>query len=130
MRDPRRSIQERGLVLLIGLALLASGILLIAGTRGTPDVSSLSTDPVVLEDVLILIPQFVDVEPIDINHASAEELDLLPGIGPALAERIIVYRETHGLFGSVEELQDVSGIGPQTVDGLLDAAVAGPANDQ
>lgn len=50
--------------------------------------------------------------PIDVDHASAAELDRLPGIGPALAQRIVEDREANGAFGSVEALQRVRGIGP------------------
>lgn len=57
---------------------------------------------------------------VNINTASAAELDTLPGIGPAYAERIISYREEHGSFSSIEELQEVSGIGPKTFEKLKD----------
>lgn len=59
-------------------------------------------------------------EPVDINTADAETLDTLPGIGPALAERIIAYREEHGPFKSGEELMEVKGIGEATYEGLAD----------
>ena len=49
---------------------------------------------------------------LDLNAATAAELDGLPGIGPVLAERIVDYRTTQGPFRSVEELDDVPGIGP------------------
>ncbi|MBM3187253.1 MAG: ComEA family DNA-binding protein [Chloroflexi bacterium] len=53
---------------------------------------------------------------ININTASAAELDTLPGIGPAYAERIIAYREAHGPFASPDEIMKVQGIGPATYD--------------
>ena len=49
---------------------------------------------------------------ININRASAADLEQLPGIGPSLAARIVQYRATHGPFGSVDELVEVPGIGP------------------
>ena len=58
--------------------------------------------------------------PVSLNSADAEVLATLPGIGPVLAERIVAYREAHGGFGSVEELQDVSGIGPARLADLAD----------
>lgn len=49
---------------------------------------------------------------ININTAGAAELDKLPGIGPALAQRIIDYRENIGSFSTIEDITKVSGIGP------------------
>ena len=50
--------------------------------------------------------------PIDLNAATAGDLDALPGIGPVLAQRIVSYRQEHGPFTTVEQLSDVPGIGP------------------
>jgi competence protein ComEA len=54
--------------------------------------------------------------PLDVNSATAEELQVLPGIGPKIAERIVKYREKHGPFSSVEDLTKVKGIGEKKLD--------------
>jgi competence protein ComEA len=50
---------------------------------------------------------------LDLNNATAGDLDALPGIGPALAQRIIDYRQSHGPFKNIGDLEQVSGIGPK-----------------
>lgn len=57
---------------------------------------------------------------VNVNSASAQELDSLPGIGPVLAQSIIDFRETNGPFGSVDELTEVSGIGPAVLAKIKD----------
>ena len=52
--------------------------------------------------------------PVDLNSATAEQLDALPGIGPVLAQHILDWRTAHGGFRSVDQLNDVSGIGDST----------------
>lgn len=51
---------------------------------------------------------------IDINTATAAQLEEIPGVGPVLAQRIIMYRDQNGGFASVEQLTEVSGIGEAT----------------
>jgi len=60
---------------------------------------------------------------ISLSAADAATLDQLPGIGPATAAAIISYREEHGPFGTVEELQKVPGIGPATLARIRDLVV-------
>jgi competence protein ComEA len=50
--------------------------------------------------------------PLDLNSATLEQLEALPGIGPVTAQKILDYRQQHGAFHSVSELEGVSGIGP------------------
>lgn len=52
---------------------------------------------------------------VSLNQATLEQLETLPGVGPATAQKILDYRTTHGAFGSVDELLDVDGIGEKTL---------------
>ena len=58
---------------------------------------------------------------LDLNTATAAELDALPGIGPVLAARIVEHRRLHGAFRSVDELLSVPGIGPRLLARLKPA---------
>ena len=78
--------------------------------------------------VVLFAPAGVSVHPqhrvaaedarLDLNLASAEELQMLPGIGPVLSETIVSWREEHGGFRSTEELLEVPGIGEKTFAGI------------
>ena len=59
---------------------------------------------------------------VNINTASASDLEKLPGIGPALAQRIVEYRDSHGPFASVDALTDVPGIGKAKLEALREQA--------
>jgi competence protein ComEA len=89
------------------------------------------------EQVLVGIPAPADGAPIgaggqpaggstgglvNLNTATLDQLDTLPGIGPTLAERILEWRQQHGRFTSVDELQEVSGIGPSKLEQIVDLA--------
>jgi competence ComEA-like helix-hairpin-helix protein len=65
---------------------------------------------------------------VDINTAGLEELDTLPGIGPAYAQRIIDYRTANGPFQKIEDIQNVSGIGPSTFANMKDLITVGGAS--
>ncbi|MEN3186984.1 MAG: ComEA family DNA-binding protein [Atribacterota bacterium] len=62
----------------------------------------------------------LETKRINVNTASKEELIALPGIGEALAQRIIEYRQTHGPFHRPEDLLEIKGIGPKKLDRIRD----------
>ena len=74
------------------------------------------------ENICFTLEQIV---PLDLNTATREELMELPGIGEVTADRILAYRRDHGSFSSVEELLNVSGIGPKKLEALLEYVIAG-----
>lgn len=59
---------------------------------------------------------------IDLNNASNEELQMIDGVGPATAEVIVEYREANGGFGSMDEVQNVNGIGEKKATQLSEQA--------
>ena len=56
--------------------------------------------------------------PVSLSSATAEQLDTLPGVGPVTAEKIVAYRQEHGAFRSIDELDAISGIGPSRIANL------------
>jgi competence protein ComEA len=59
-----------------------------------------------------------DAPPVDLNTATLEQLDTLDGVGPAIAAKILAWREEHGGFRSVEDLGEIPGIGPKRLEAL------------
>ncbi len=103
--------------ILLGLTALFLAFLLALFFR---DRAALRSSPVAVETETAAAQEtfLPDVSPLDINSASAEELADLPGIGAALAERIVDYRTATGPLETVEDLTEVSGIGEKKLAGL------------
>jgi len=118
-----QTAQERGVIIFVALGILAAGLaLLIPRIPSAPP----TIEPIELIGVSILIPTFLDhAARIDLNTATVEELTRLPGIGEVLAARIIAYREDHGLFQTLEELKEVSGIGEKVVEAIAELVSVG-----
>ena len=72
-------------------------------------------------------PPAASTRSIDINTASAAELEALPGIGPALAKRIVEHREANGPFAKVDDLLVVKGVGPKLLGRIRDQITVGAA---
>jgi len=92
--------------------------------RPTPPVSSggKNPQPAVEVDTRSASPQ-IELQAgrkININTAKIAELELLPGIGPSFAKRIVEYREANGSFNAIEDITGVKGIGPATFEKLKD----------
>jgi comEA protein len=74
-----------------------------------------NSQPVILQQLTIQTLDNTD-SLLDLNHATSEELQSLPGIGPVLAQRILDWREENGSFQSVEDVLSVKGIGQATYE--------------
>jgi competence protein ComEA len=66
-----------------------------------------------------------DPRPLDLNHASADEISRLPGVGPSLARRIIEERERRGRFESSDNLRAILGMGPKKLAALREHVTVG-----
>lgn len=85
----------------------AAGVTATTAREGSPDETPASLPVVVAKRI-------------NINTATAVELELLPGIGPSLAKRIVDDRDAHGAFTSAQDLDRVKGIGPRLLEKLRD----------
>lgn len=119
--------KDEKLLITFLLGLFAAGTLAVACMRQGQQVSVFSTPlpnstPATTAARPVSTVGLVSDGRVDINQADAELLDTLPGISAAKAAMIVEYRKQHGGFHSVEELDNVSGIGPGTVAKLAKLA--------
>ncbi len=96
-------------MLLVLIAALGLGLFLTKHQR------RLSAEPILIEGDAGLYALRINV-----NEASWEQLALLPGIGRHRAEAIVAHREEHGPFADIEDLENVSGIGPAISGAIAD----------
>jgi competence protein ComEA len=97
----------------------------IASAPGEPAVMGSSVSPGATPDAPADAPAAPGNNPapgelVDLNSATPEQLDALPGVGPVTAAAIVAWRETNGRFSSIDQLGDVEGIGPARLDKLRD----------
>jgi competence ComEA-like helix-hairpin-helix protein len=69
-------------------------------------------------------------QPVNINAATSEELQLVPGIGPSTAEKILQMRKSYGPFKSVDDLLAIRGLGPKRLEKMRRYLVAGKINSK
>ena len=129
------AVRRPGLVSLLPGARAVDAIAAAGGATDRADESGVNLAAPVADGQQLVVPTRGAAAPvasagapasgarISLGSATAEQLETLPRIGPALAARIIAYRAAHGGFRSVAELQQVGGIGPKTFAGLKDLVV-------
>ena len=114
----------------LGVASLATmGVSLSRDLRAQPAPRLVPAQSELQPQLIANTPKASAVRLINVNSAPLSELDLLPGIGPALGQRIIDYRNEHGVFEHIDELQEVSGIGPRTLEKMKPLITLGDPND-
>lgn len=92
------------------------------GTTDNADLSTLNPNLILKDQDVLHIPAKSEsnVKRISINTASKQQLCTLPGIGKTTADRIIAYRNEHGLFQSIEQIMNVKGIGQAKFEKIRD----------
>lgn len=103
------SITQRKTLTILGMALLVFGGYKIVRMSGP----ALSVETQVTQAAIG--DEYKPPLLLDINYSPADSLELVPGIGSVLSQRIIQYRLTHGAFESIDSLINVKGIGPKTL---------------
>jgi competence protein ComEA len=123
------AVRRPGLYRLKEGARVADALELAGGTTAKAELSLVNLAAPVADGIQVVVPRRgaapaggpgapAAAGPVQLNSATVEQLDALPGIGPVTAQRIVEHRQAHGAFRSVEELDAVPGIGPARVEQL------------
>ncbi len=125
------AVVRPGLVMVPGGARVADAVAAAGGATADADLARTNLAAPVRDGEHVVVASDRDdpnvrTEPdgIDLNTASAGELEALPGVGPVLAERIVAFRTQHGPFATVEDLLDVPGIGEAKLTQMREAIAA------
>jgi competence protein ComEA len=131
---PKLVVHVAGAVSRPGLYRLAEGrrvadaVARAGGATAPADTAAINLAAPLADGMQVLVPRRIPGGAgattggrVSLSSATAAELDLLPGIGPVTAQKILDYRSAHGGFRSVEDLDAIPGIGPARVEQLRDA---------
>ncbi len=121
--DVAGAVRRPGLYHLAAGTRIADAVAAAGGATGKADVTLVNLAAPLADGEQVLVPTRgaaggatggapSPTAPLDLNTANADQLDALPGVGPATAQKIIDYRQAHGPFRSIDELEGVPGIGP------------------
>ena len=129
------AVRRPGLYRLRDGARVADAVARAGGATRRADVSLVNLAAPVADGAQVVVPRRVPAAPsgsanapvapagpLHLNTATLEQLDELPGIGPATAQKILDFRDEHGAFTSIDELDAVPGIGPARLEQLREVA--------
>ena len=113
----KANVPERVVVVVLSILLFAGSAVLYA--RDSRPLAAITVEKEGVSRKLTLSQveeELKEAGKISINSATAKEITLIPGIGPAIASRIVEYRERHGKFHDIDFLLEVKGIGPSKLE--------------